>query len=250
VRVAGGRPRLPRRGALPSSSLSGGCHGGGANTSQGRRRSVEVPPRQSAATGRTAGTVAMVWIMLARPRDGALADLGARLEGRAFTYDEVGATAKSPLPVGYRHDRLSVEIGDDPQVWARAQDALRTWQGHRHAKATITPADAALDAGLTVVVTVRVGPLFVVAPSRIVYTTLEADRFGFAYGTLPGHPERGEEAFHVVRAAGGAVSVEITAFSRPAALAARVGSPVARAIQQRITRRYLEGIRAHAASTH
>ena len=198
----------------------------------------------------TAGTVAMVWMRLARPSDQDLADRVARLAGRGFTYDEVGGTAKSPLPVGYRHDRLSVGIGDGPQVWAKAQDALRTWQGHRHARATITPADAALDTGVAVMVTVPVGPFFVVAPCRIVYTTLEADRFGFAYGTLPGHPERGEEAFHVVRDADGAVSVEIIAFSRPASLSARVGSPVARPIQQRTTRRYLEGIRAHAASPH
>ena len=65
-------------------------------------------------------------------------------------------------------------------------------------------------------------------------------RFGFAYGTLPGHPEQGEEAFHVHRDASGVVTVEIVAFSRPASLLARLGSPVARAIQQRTTRSYVD----------
>jgi uncharacterized protein (UPF0548 family) len=37
------------------------------------------------------------------------------------------------------------------------------------------------------------------APCRIVYVIDEPDRRGFAYGTLPGHPERGEEAFIISR---------------------------------------------------
>jgi uncharacterized protein (UPF0548 family) len=67
--------------------------------------------------------------------------------------------------------------------------------------------------------------------------------FGFAYGTLPGHPERGEEAFHAARNEAGQVEFRIVAFSRPASVLARVGSPASRAIQRRITTAYLEGVR-------
>jgi uncharacterized protein (UPF0548 family) len=185
-------------------------------------------------------------ITLTRPSDHDLAALAMRLADRPFTYEEVGATAKRPFPAGYTHDGIRVDIGAGDEVWEKAQDALRTWQGHRHAGATIAPTNAGLDADVVVIATVRVGPVFVVAPCRIVYATLEANRFGFAYGTLPGHPERGEEAFHVLRDPHGVVSVEIVAFSRPASTVTRLGAPVARAIQQRTTRRYLEGIRAHA----
>lgn len=42
---------------------------------------------------------------------------------------------------------------------------------------------------------VGAGPLRLRAPCRVVYTVTESRRRGFAYGTLPGHPECGEEAF-------------------------------------------------------
>jgi uncharacterized protein (UPF0548 family) len=41
-----------------------------------------------------------------------------------------------------------------------------------------------------VVVTFHLGPVHVKAPCRLVYVTDEVNRFGFAYGTLPGHPEQ------------------------------------------------------------
>lgn len=65
---------------------------------------------------------------------------------------------------------------------------------------------------------------------------------GFAYGTLPGHPETGEEAFVVERNGEGDVRFTITAFSRPRALLARLGGPVTKAVKARATRRYLRGL--------
>ena len=53
------------------------------------------------------------------------------------------------------------------------------------------------------------------------YVTNQPDRQGFAYGTLPGHPECGEEAFIVEQHDDGAVTFAITAFSRPATLQAK-----------------------------
>ena len=44
-------------------------------------------------------------------------------------------------------------------------------------------------------VIVHLGP--VRAPCRVVYVVDEPDRRGFAYGTLPGHAESGEERFVV-----------------------------------------------------
>ena len=184
-------------------------------------------------------------ITLARPSDGVLARLVVRARDEAFTYAEVGATAATILPDGYNHDRAMVSLGCGSEVWDKAQEAVRTWQGHRYAGATVSPADATLDPGTVVITSLRVGPLFVMAPCRIVYATTEPDRFGFAYGTLPRHPEQGEESFHVLRDKSGAVTFEIVAFSRPADALARLGSPLARAIQQRTTRRYLEGVRLY-----
>jgi uncharacterized protein (UPF0548 family) len=98
-----------------------------------------------------------------------------------------------------------------------------------------------------VVAALPFGPTYVLAPCTVVDVTDEPDRFGFAYGTLPGHPERGEEAFHVRRSAEGEVTFDVVAFSRPADLLGRVGGPVARAVQSRVTSAYLEGVRRFVA---
>jgi uncharacterized protein (UPF0548 family) len=108
----------------------------------------------------------------------------------------------------------------------------------------VFPADAALAEHATVVVTLRLLPslVTVVAPCRVVYLTDEPDRFGFGYGTLPGHSEAGEEAFHVVRTPEG-VRFEIDVFWRPAHPLVRVGGPVSRWVQAAVTRRYLTAFR-------
>jgi uncharacterized protein (UPF0548 family) len=81
----------------------------------------------------------------------------------------------------------------------------------------------------------------------VVYVTTEPDRRGFAYGTLPGHPECGEEAFHLVRQ-GSSVLFRVRAFSRPRHPLARLGAPVTRAMQRRTNHRYLEVMRQEAAT--
>src|SRR5262249_51861973 len=62
-------------------------------------------------------------------------------------------------------------------------------------------------------------------------------RFGFAYGTLPGHAESGEERFTVEgHEQDDAVWYDILAFSRPQQLLARWGYPFARRLQKRFAR--------------
>ena len=59
-------------------------------------------------------------------------------------------------------------------------------------------------------------PLFPAkVPARVVYVVDEPLRKGFAYGTLPGHPESGEEAFIVEYRDDDSVWLTIRAFSRP-----------------------------------
>jgi len=82
------------------------------------------------------------------------------------------------------------------------------------------------------------GPLAVRAPVRVVAVVDEPDRRGFAYGTLPGHPESGEELFVVDHAADGTVTLRIAAFARPRSFAARAAGPLGRLIQRAVTRRY------------
>lgn len=80
------------------------------------------------------------------------------------------------------------------------------------------------------------------SPVRVVYVVDEPSRKGFAYGTLPGHPESGEEAFIVDQTEDGSVWVTITAISRPAGWQWWMVYPVLRMFQEYYTRRYLRAL--------
>ncbi len=80
-------------------------------------------------------------------------------------------------------------------------------------------------------------------PCRVVDVVDEPDRRGFAYGTLPGHPETGEERFMAQRdPQTGEVTATICAFSNPATWVTRLGGPVARLVQRLMTQRYLKAL--------
>jgi len=113
----------------------------------------------------------------------------------------------------------------------------------------VFPRAAPLEKDQTVLVVVRVALTIAVAPCRIVRTVDEPGRFGFAYSTLPGHPEEGEEAFLIETDDTGTVAFNVEAISRPAALVAKLGAPVSRMVQRRTATRYLEGL-AHYVNAH
>lgn len=69
---------------------------------------------------------------------------------------------------------------------------------------------------------------------------------GFANGTLAGHPERGEERFQLRLTPSGDVIFQIVAFSAPARWFTRLGGPIARRVQARMTDRYLRALDSSA----
>ncbi|MCD0453594.1 DUF1990 domain-containing protein [Actinocorallia sp. API 0066] len=130
-----------------------------------------------------------------------------------FTYPEVGATARSPLPDGYAHLYVRKEIGRGEAAYQRASEALMTFAMHRRIPVGVRASAPRAAEGVTV--TVTLGGV-VRAPCEIVWTADGPRRTGWAYGTLPGHPESGEESFLVELHDDGAVTLTVTAFSRPA----------------------------------
>ena len=152
----------------------------------------------------------------------------SRARAAAPTYPEVGATRNGTLPVGYRHDRYEIQLGDGDGVFDRAGEALRRWHAQTGAGVEVVPRNAWVDENETVVLLLRAAGLWAPAPCRVVYVVTEPDKVGFAYGTLPGHPEVGEAAFTVVRDGKGEVVFVVTSFSRTVDPLARLGAPVAR----------------------
>ena len=158
----------------------------------------------------------------------------------AFTYPEVGATA-AELPVGYQHLHASRVVGSGRELFEHCAETVMTWGVQRDAGLTVLPGER-VRVGAENRLGLRLGPLRTSAPCRVVYVVDEPDRKGFAYGTLPGHPECGEESFVVSLADDGTVLFDVTAFSRPARWFARLGGPVTGLVQRHVTWRYLDAV--------
>lgn len=145
-----------------------------------------------------------------------------------LTYAEVGATRDGRLPAGYHHLRHRVRLPDG--CFPVAVNAVLGWRLHRAAGVVMRTDAPRAAAGVRVTPGLGVGPLRIWGPAEVVWVMDEPDRAGFGYGTLPGHPEIGEEAFLVLRD-GDAVVFEVIAFSRPARWWGRAAGPGARAVQ-------------------
>ncbi|WP_271983699.1 DUF1990 family protein [Pseudoclavibacter terrae] len=162
-----------------------------------------------------------------------------------LTYAEVGATAGA-LPDGYHHVRESLLIGHGRAAFERAADDLLAGRAQSRAGASVELSDVPLREGSLVVMRMRIGPLRFRIPCLVVWAERTPTTCGFAYGTLPGHPERGEERFQLVLADSGDVIFSIVAFSRPGRWFTRLGGPLARSVQTRMTRRYLAALAVDA----
>jgi len=167
------------------------------------------------------------------------AERAAELRRQPFTYAAVGGTA-GDLPGGYTVlRRTHVWSGGD---FDTAATDLMSWAVQQRSGLRVATSSAVIGPETVAVLGVPIGPVVLSAPCRVVYVVDEPGRCGFAYGTLPGHPESGEEAFVLKQGVDGRLRLTITAFSRPATALARLGGPVSRLVQRRITERYLRAL--------
>ncbi len=188
---------------------------------------------------------------LRKPSQAELSTLLGEQSGFAVSYEPVGATlAGIEPPSAYHRLHVTRPIGNGTERFEAAKQAIADWAGHRRAGAFLQPQRPALETGSEVALALRVWPLWVTAACRIVAVIDEPDRFGFAYGTLPHHPESGEESFVVAREPStDAVTLEITAYSLPASWPAKLGGPVGRAFQRFMAGRYLDGFENPSPAT-
>lgn len=166
-----------------------------------------------------------------------------------------GDAALGPVPDGYRYFRRSIRLGHsyDPEdaglnrTFERARAMLQAWAPQIGAgmRVEVTDADGFLplpapSIGLEARLISRVaGVVPLSAPLRVIAADFDSARHaGYAYETLPGHPERGRESFYVTREED-SVEFTVTAFSQPALWYSRLGGPVTRIIQNRYTNKYL-----------
>jgi uncharacterized protein (UPF0548 family) len=162
----------------------------------------------------------------------------------AFSYAEVGATQTQP-PAGFNVDHNRIKLGAGEETYERARSALRDWKQFDLGWVTVVPPGKPLAVGTTVAVQAKVFGLWSLNAARIVYVIDEQQcenvRYGFAYGTLPDHVERGEERFTIEwkKDEDDSVWYDIYAFSRPQHPVVKLGFPFARMLQKQFARESL-----------
>ena len=156
-----------------------------------------------------------------------------------FTYPAVGATATSP-PAGYITDRTRIMLGSGEPIFLAAKAALQRWEHFRLGWVEPWPPETLIQSGEVVAILAWTAGLWTLNCCRIVYVVDEAGpikRFGFAYGTLPGHVESGEELFRIEWDQNtNIVWYDILAFSCPNHFLTRLGYPLVRHTQKRFGR--------------
>jgi uncharacterized protein (UPF0548 family) len=166
----------------------------------------------------------------------------------AFTYPEVGASRLGPLPDGYHHLHHRTRIGRGRRAFEAAGAAVTTWQLHRATGVRVRADCAWARPGATAELGLGLGPVRAAARCEVVWTTYGRDRTGFGYGTLPGHPERGEESFVVDLRDDGSVWFTVMGFSRHGRWYTRAAGPLVLLMQRAYARQLGRTLRRLAAA--
>ncbi|QDT56463.1 hypothetical protein Pan44_45170 [Caulifigura coniformis] len=174
-----------------------------------------------------------------KPTPALIHDFLARQRELPFTYQAVGSTRTSP-PEGHDVDHTRVSLGKGEAAFEAGRLALQQWKQFDLDWVTAGPTDTPVEVGQPIAVWARKFGLYWVNACRIVYVQAEEGpltRFGFAYGTLPGHVEAGEERFLVEwNRQTDEVFYDILAFSRPRHPLIRLAYPLMRRQQRRFAR--------------
>jgi uncharacterized protein (UPF0548 family) len=175
-------------------------------------------------------------LLFSSPSNTQLDKFLADAAGWQHSYANVGATM-SEIPTFYNVDHNRVLLGKGESNFHRAALAIRDWKMFDLEWVRVYPAAPDIRTGENLAVVVRWFNLYFVNACRIVDTIREhvpIQRYGFIYGTLLNHAERGEERFVVEwDRHTDEVWYDLLAFSRPNQFLARIGYPFARHLQKK-----------------
>ena len=179
-----------------------------------------------------------------------------------FTYEERGATDRpfpesleGGWPSGYTVMVESHEIptADPSASFIALTEGILAWGLHRGAGLTMESRAERADPGVRVVSGFGVGPARIKAPCEVIWArspqldgagrAVPGQRGGFGYGTLRGHPVRGEEGFYAELTADNRLLFICSAYSVPASLLFRLAAPVTRLTQRYVLSRYVKAAR-------
>ena len=188
----------------------------------------------------------MVLPRIRKPSIPAIREFIDRQSCLPLSYTAVGASSGDPPP-GYRANRARIRLGQGALAFAAAKSALRAWEQFPRGWAELCFPDVPIESGRVVAVLARILGFWWLNACRIVSVVDEDGPgacFGFAYGTLPGHVEAGEERFLVEwDPSDDSVWYDLSSFSRPNGFLSRLGEPYARRQQQGFARQSAEAMR-------
>lgn len=176
---------------------------------------------------------------LREPNDDQLRAFYEAQKNQPFSYAETGASQHA-APPRYNLDHNRIKLGTGAQVFAQAVGALQHWQMFNLGWVRVWQGDLPLEIGACAIIIARHFGFYSVNACRLVYVIDEdapIKKYGFAYGTLAAHMERGEERFTIEwNREDDFVWYDLLAFSQPRHWLAKLGYPMSRHLQQRFVR--------------
>ena len=174
-------------------------------------------------------------VSLHQPSDAAIQAFLDLQRPQPFLYRGVGSSRHVP-PAGYVVDHRRVCLGTGQHIFEAACAALRRWQMFQVSRVQLCWPTTGIEPGAVVGILASWAGLWFLNACRIVYVLDEISsmrRVGFAYGTLPGHAERGEERFSIEWHSDDTIWYDLLAFSRPGHWLIWLGYPWVRRLQRR-----------------
>lgn len=172
---------------------------------------------------------------LLKPSPEKIREFVAALERDQVSYPITDATF-GKVPDEFTRDEYEVLLGRGAAVYERAVCAINAWRMFDMPWLELFPPAAPIRVGTDVGILVSHFKFWSLNACRIVSVVDDPEpdrRYGFAYGTLSEHAERGEERFTVeFRPENQSVWYNIYALSRPRLLP-RLTYPFARRLQKR-----------------
>ncbi|MEO8072195.1 MAG: DUF1990 domain-containing protein [Acidobacteriota bacterium] len=157
--------------------------------------------------------------------------------GESFSYSEIGFSRSGNAPDGYNIDHNRIQIGTGEGDFRQAIKAVKNWKMFDLNWVKLYPNTTPIEVGETVAIIIKHFGFWSLNAARIVYvfekTDGDIEKYGFAYGTLTEHGERGEERFSVeLHKKDESVWYDLYAFSQPKHLLAKLGYPFSRMLQK------------------
>lgn len=178
-----------------------------------------------------------IMFLISEPNEKSIAQFIQEQRGEPVSYSETGFSRSGSAPNDYNVDHNRLQIGTGQENFGQAVKAVQNWKMFDLDWMKLYPNTTPIEIGETVAIIIKHFGFYSLNAARIVYvfeeTNAAIEKYGFAYGTLTEHGERGEERFSVeFHKKDESVWYDLFAFSQPKHLLAKLGYPFSRLLQK------------------